>query len=134
MEPLDINEGEALTLRCRLEGSPEISVAWFKAGRKLSQSHLCSVAFTAGVATLKLSRTTKFDRGEYVCKAENLIGAASASCHVSVKGDCLFVSALMGLLLITCSVRRPTVRVQASASPSTCRQLKVLMVRVRGHG
>lgn len=89
MEPMEINEGDALLLRCRVEGTPEISVAWFKAGRKLHESALCSVDFTAGVATLKLSKTTKFDRGEYVCKAKNCIGSASASCHVSVKGDCL---------------------------------------------
>lgn len=89
MEPLEMNEGDALLLRCRVEGTPEISVAWFKAGRKLRQSDLCSADFTGGVATLKLSKTTKFDRGEYVCKAENCVGSASASCHVSVKGDCL---------------------------------------------
>lgn len=88
MEPVEINEGNALLLRCRIEGTPEISVAWFKAGRKLLESDLCSVDFTKGVATLKLSKTTKFDRGEYICKAENCIGSASASCHVSIKGDC----------------------------------------------
>lgn len=94
MEPVEINEGDALLLRCRVEGSPRISVAWFKAGGKLRQSNLCSLDFTEGVATLKLSKTTKFDRGEYVCKAENHIGSASASCHVMVKGDCPSLSRL----------------------------------------
>lgn len=88
MEPVQINEGDGLLLRWRVEGTPEIWVAWFKAGRKVRESHLCSLDFTAGVATLKLSKTTKFDGGEYVCKAENCVGSASGSCHVSVKGDC----------------------------------------------
>lgn len=87
-EPLEVNEGDALLLRCRIEGTPKISVTWFKAGGKLRESNLCSLDFTAGVATLKLSKTTKFDRGEYICRAESAVGSASASCHVVVKGDC----------------------------------------------
>lgn len=88
MEPLEVNEGDALLLRCRIEGTPKISVTWFKAGGKLRESNLCSLDFTSGVATLKLGKTTKFDRGEYICRAESAVGSASASCHVVVKGDC----------------------------------------------
>lgn len=98
MEPVEINEGDSLLLRCLIQGTAEISVSWFKAGGKLRESNLCSLAFTAGVATLKLSKTTKFDRGEYICKAENRIGSASASCHVMVKGDCFSLS-LLGCML-----------------------------------
>lgn len=47
--------------------------------------------FTNGVATLKLTQTTKFDCGEYICKAENRVGSASASCRVMVKGDACFL-------------------------------------------
>lgn len=47
--------------------------------------------FVNGVAMLKLTQTTKFDRGEYVCKAENRVGSASASCRVTVKGDACFL-------------------------------------------
>lgn len=94
MEPVEVNEGDSLLLRCLIEGTPEISVSWFKAGGKLRQSNLCSLAFRASMATLKLSKTTTFDRGEYTCKAENRMGSASASCHVMVKGDCFSVSLL----------------------------------------
>lgn len=98
MEPVEVNEGDPLLLRCLIEGTPEISVSWFKGGGKLRQSHLCSLAFMAGVATLKLSKTTKFDRGEYICQAENRMGSVSASCHVMVKGDCFSLS-LLGYML-----------------------------------
>lgn len=52
--------------------------------------------FSDGVATLKLTQTTKFDRGEYVCKAENRVGVASASCNVMVKGDACFLLSVCG--------------------------------------
>lgn len=100
MEPVEINEGDELLLRCHIDGTPEISVTWFKAGGKLRESDLCSLDFTTGVATLKLSKTTKFDRGEYICKAENHIGSASASCHVIVKGDCFSPCLCLGLHLV----------------------------------
>ena len=43
--------------------------------------------FSKGVATLKLSKTTKFDDGEFICKAENRVASESCSCIVTVKGD-----------------------------------------------
>lgn len=83
--------GDAVTLKCRLAGTPDISVAWFKADGKLRKSNTCSMDFANGVATLKLIKTTKFDHGEYICKAENRVGSASASCNVMVKGDARFL-------------------------------------------
>lgn len=87
---MEVTVGDALILSCRIAGTPDISVAWFKADGKLRKSNTCSMDFTNGVATLKLIKTTKFDHGEYVCKAENRIGSASASCNVMVKGDACF--------------------------------------------
>lgn len=89
---MEISEGDSLLLRCQVAGTPEISMSWFKAGGKLRESSVCSLGFASGVATLKLSKTTKFDRGEYICTAENRVGSASASCYVTVKGDCLSLS------------------------------------------
>lgn len=79
--------GDAVTLECRIAGTPVISVAWFKDDGKLRKSNSCSVDFADGVATLKLFKSTKSDRGEYICKAENRVGSASTSCSVTVKGD-----------------------------------------------
>lgn len=78
---------DPLTLKCCIAGTPDISVAWFKAEGKLRKSNTCSMDFSDGIATLKLMKTTKFDHGEYVCNAENRAGSASTSCNVTVKGD-----------------------------------------------
>lgn len=90
MEPVEVSVGDAVTLTCRILGTPDISVAWFKSDGKLRKSNTCSLDFCDGVATLKLPKTTIFDNGEYVCKAENRVGSASASCLVGVKGDARF--------------------------------------------
>ncbi|MEQ2173688.1 hypothetical protein GOODEAATRI_000004 [Goodea atripinnis] len=87
MEPVEVTMGDAVTLKCRIAGTPDISVAWFKAGGKLRKSPICSMDLSDGVATLKLIKTTKSDDGEYTCKAENRVGSASASCSLTVKGD-----------------------------------------------
>lgn len=81
---------DPLTLKCSIAGTPEIFVAWFKAEGKLCKSTTCSMDFSNSVATLKLMKTTKFDHGEYICKAENQAGSASTSCNVTVKGASCF--------------------------------------------
>lgn len=86
MQPQQVAVGDMLTLSCRVEGTPDISVVWFKDQGKLRPSNSCSMDFTNGVATLKL-KTTKFDHGEFVCKAENRVGSSTSSCHVTVKGE-----------------------------------------------
>ncbi len=90
MEPVEVTAGDVVMLKCRIAGTPDISVTWFKADGKLRKSNTCLMDFTNGVATLKLIKTTKFDHSEYICKAENRVGSASASCNVMVKGDACF--------------------------------------------
>lgn len=101
--------GDAVTLKYHIAGSPDISVAWFKAGGKLRKSPICSMDFSNGIATLKLIKTTKSDEGEYTCKAENRAGSDSASCSVRVKGDSrilyFFFPAQKMLSMLLCSIR-----------------------------
>ncbi|KAM4609388.1 titin-like [Polymixia lowei] len=94
MEPMEVTVGDAVTLRCRVAGTSDISVAWFKADGKLRKSNTFSMDFSNGVATLKLSKTTKFDHGEYICKAENRVGSASSSCNLTVKEPVRFIKRL----------------------------------------
>lgn len=98
-KPQEVGVGDAVTLMCSIAGTPEISITWFKGDGKLRQSPTCLMDFSDGVATLKLTKTTKFDRGEYVCKAENRVGWASASCNLMVKGDASFLSGFGEILL-----------------------------------
>lgn len=92
MEPVEVTLGEPVALKCRITGTPDISVAWFKADAKLRKSNSCSMDFANGVATLQLSKTTKFDHGEYICQAENRVGSATSICNVTVKGEVRFPS------------------------------------------
>uniref|UniRef100_A0A3Q2FHW9 Ig-like domain-containing protein n=1 Tax=Cyprinodon variegatus TaxID=28743 RepID=A0A3Q2FHW9_CYPVA len=87
LEPVEVTVGDAVTLKCSITGTPDISVAWFKAGEKLRKSPTCSMDFSDGIATLKLLKAAKSDEGEYSCQAENRAGSASASCTVTVRGD-----------------------------------------------
>lgn len=86
--------GGAVTLTCRIMGTSDILVTWFKADGKLRTSNTCSMDFTNGVATLKLMKTSRFDQGEYVCRAENRVGSASASCDLTLKGEAWFPDSL----------------------------------------
>lgn len=79
--------GDAVCLKCRVAGTPEIKVSWFKADGKVRSSPTCRLEYSKGVACLKLSKATKADIGEYTCKAENRIGSASSSCRLNVLGE-----------------------------------------------
>ncbi|KAJ8416945.1 hypothetical protein AAFF_G00328230, partial [Aldrovandia affinis] len=86
LEPMDVTAGEAVCLKCQIGGTPEIKVSWFKADGKICRSTAtCRMEYTGGIACLKLSKSTKTDIGEYTCKAENSIGSASSSCHLTVQ-------------------------------------------------
>ncbi|KAM9710661.1 titin-like [Menidia menidia] len=94
LQPVDLTLGQALALRCTVKGSPDISVAWYKSGGQLRKSAACSLDFTKGVATLRLTKTAKSDEGEYTCKAENRVGSASDSCKVTVQEPVRFIKKL----------------------------------------
>uniref|UniRef100_A0A674NGH1 Ig-like domain-containing protein n=1 Tax=Takifugu rubripes TaxID=31033 RepID=A0A674NGH1_TAKRU len=83
LEPMEVTAGDAVCLKCKVAGTPEIKVSWFKADGKLSKA-------------------TKTDIGEYTCKAENSIGSASSSCRLSVQGK-YFCSAMNDVGKVSCS-------------------------------
>lgn len=87
LEPMEVTAGDAVCLKCKVAGTPEIKVSWFKADGKVRSSPTCRLEYTKGVACLKLSKATKADIGEYTCKAENRIGPASSSCKLNVLGE-----------------------------------------------
>lgn len=87
LEPMEVTAGDAVCLKCKVAGTPEIKVSWFKADGKVRSSPTCRLEYTKGVACLKLSKASKADIGEYTCKAENRIGSASSSCRLNVLGE-----------------------------------------------
>lgn len=100
---MEVTSGDPVCLKCRIGGTPDISVSWFKADGKLRATNTCQMAFSNGIATLILSKPSKVDTGEYTCKAENRIGSASNSCRLSVEGDaCLSFLCLLHYYLHKC--------------------------------
>lgn len=92
LEPMDVTMGDAVCLKCQIDGTPEIKVSWFKADGKVRSSPTCKMEFSKGTACLKLAKVTKADVGEYTCKAENSIGSASSSCLITVQGEATSIS------------------------------------------
>lgn len=101
LEPMEVTAGDAVCLKCKVAGTPEIKVSWFKADGKVRSSPTCRLEYTKGVACLKLSKATKADIGEYTCKAENRIGSTSSSCRLNVLGEDLKLFFSPVLLLVT---------------------------------
>lgn len=88
LEPMEVTAGDAVCLKCQIGGTPDIKVSWFKGDGKVRSSPNCRIEYSKGVACLKLAKATKADIGEYTCKAENNIGSAASSCHLTVQGEC----------------------------------------------
>uniref|UniRef100_A0A672I7T9 Ig-like domain-containing protein n=1 Tax=Salarias fasciatus TaxID=181472 RepID=A0A672I7T9_SALFA len=87
LESMEVTAGDGVCLKCSVAGTPEIKVSWFKADGKVRSSPNCKLEFSKGVSSLKLTKASKADIGEYTCKAENRIGSASSTCRVNVLGN-----------------------------------------------
>lgn len=74
------------TLECKVTGSPEISIRWYKNETEISSNDKYQMAFIDSVATLQISNCCVEDSGDYICQASSEAGSDRCSCLVTVKG------------------------------------------------
>lgn len=72
--------------QCRVGGSPEISVHWFRHGAEIHQSGKHNLSLVQSVATLEISQVSESDCGNYFCQASNEAGTESFAVELQVKG------------------------------------------------
>uniref|UniRef100_A0A7M4E2D4 Ig-like domain-containing protein n=1 Tax=Crocodylus porosus TaxID=8502 RepID=A0A7M4E2D4_CROPO len=80
--------GEDATFRCKVQGSPPLSVNWEKDGRHLrgrSDSRRFQVESAGESNALTIQCARLGDSGTYTCRAENPIGQASATAALVVE-------------------------------------------------
>nr|XP_049692291.1 obscurin isoform X2 [Helicoverpa armigera] len=82
----DVDEGEPLELKAKLDGSPIPTAKWFKDGVPLSpeDSHVQQTALPDGTVKLSIAAVTPADCGAYKLVISNPHGDSSALCAVAV--------------------------------------------------
>lgn len=87
LKPVTVNEGEKLSLRCHVRGSPPIKIQWMRDRKELQSSTNTKITFTDGTACLDINQTSRTDAGDYLCKATNDAGSEFCKSKVTVKGN-----------------------------------------------
>jgi len=87
LKPVAVNEGEKLSLKCHVRGSPPLTIQWMKDRRELKSDQNTKITFAAGSACLEVSSVLKSDAGDYLCKASNATGSDFCKAKVTVKGN-----------------------------------------------
>ncbi|XP_050680436.1 obscurin isoform X3 [Leptidea sinapis] len=81
----EVDEGEPLELKAKLDGSPIPTAQWYKDGVKLpSDEHVQQRSLPDGTVRLLIERTTPADCGAYKLVISNPNGEHSALCAVAV--------------------------------------------------
>ncbi|XP_046590101.1 obscurin isoform X5 [Neodiprion lecontei] len=84
----EVDEGEPLELKAKLEGSPIPSVKWFKNGEEVKpDGHIKIESLPDGTVKLTIENVKPTDCGAYKLIATNPNGDAAALCAVAVKPE-----------------------------------------------
>ncbi|UYV65935.1 unc-22 [Cordylochernes scorpioides] len=81
---LKVKDGEALLLKCQVQGDPEPQVEWYKNGELLRSSDIVDLKYKNGVASLSIGEVYPEDEGEYLCKATSSLGSVSTRCKLAI--------------------------------------------------
>lgn len=81
---MEVTEGSSATLECRVTGTPEPNITWFKDDTSVADETRYKTRFYGERATFKVASTVLEDEGEYKCVAENTFGSATCSSELLV--------------------------------------------------
>lgn len=87
LKSVSVEEGDKLSLRCHVCGSPPLKVQWMKDRRELTSAGSIRITFSEGTACVDISSASKHDAGDYLCKATNDAGSEFCKAKVTVKGE-----------------------------------------------
>lgn len=91
-----VKAGDSARLECKITGSPEIRVVWYRNEHELPASDKYRMTFIDSVAVIQMNNLGTEDSGDFICEAQNPAGSTSCSTKVIVKGRILLL-----LFLIT---------------------------------
>lgn len=81
-----VKQGDSCQLECKISGSPEIKIVWYKNDQEIHASDKHHTIFSDSTAALVIVEANPEDSGDYICEALNSAGTASCSTTVTVKG------------------------------------------------
>lgn len=84
--PMTVTVGETCTLECKVAGTPELSVEWYKDGKLLTSSQKHKFSFYNKISTLKILSVERQDAGTYTFQVQNNVGKSSCTAVVDVSG------------------------------------------------
>lgn len=87
---ISVTAGDSATLECRISGSPELKVKWFKDQKEVVSGRKYKMSVKDTTAVLKILSVDKDDTGEYRMELSNKVGKDQCSCSVTIKGQSQF--------------------------------------------
>lgn len=81
-----LKTGQPLKLSCKVQGTPVITVTWFKNGSEVVSDRRHNMSFDGSLATLEVESCSVEDSADYVCVASSEAGREQCSSSVTVKG------------------------------------------------
>ncbi|NXO00169.1 TITIN protein, partial [Rhinopomastus cyanomelas] len=95
-----LTPGDSACLQCKVKGSPEIQITWFKNNKEIHESNTHRMSFVNSVAVLDILEVKVDDSGTYSCEAVNEVGSDSCTTELVVKDPPSFVRTLEPLEVV----------------------------------